>query len=135
MIGTLSTLQQDTKMKTCNRCDEEKPLTEYAISPAHKGGYHTICKECKKDYARKGSYGLIVDDIEEIRKAQNGECAICHISTEDLHVDHCHGTNEVRGLLCKQCNMGIGLLKDSPKALREAALYIEAFHIPYLKAV
>jgi len=62
--------------------------------------------------------------------AQGGKCAICgHRSTDDRNffpvVDHCHKTKKARGLLCMNCNMGIGKFKDSPTLMREAALYIE----------
>ena len=43
---------------------------------------------------------------------------------EDLHVDHDHRTNSVRGLLCGSCNRGIGLLQENPKHLYRAAQYI-----------
>lgn len=66
---------------------------------------------------------------------QGGLCAICHKPEKEidkktglprpLHVDHNHVTNEVRGLLCGECNKGIGSLKENPTILRNAAEYIE----------
>jgi hypothetical protein len=60
---------------------------------------------------------------------QRGVCAIC--KTEDpgprsnhFHIDHDHATGKVRGLLCNNCNRGIGLLKDSPSVLLQAHLYL-----------
>lgn len=57
---------------------------------------------------------------------QLGLCAICH-KPEDikLAVDHCHDTGKIRGLLCKRCNMGIGLLGDSPEITLNATLYLQ----------
>jgi hypothetical protein len=67
--------------------------------------------------------------------AQNGLCAICHHHetrkdprsgrTTPLHVDHCHITNNVRGLLCNRCNCGLGYFRDDPTLLRAAAAYLE----------
>jgi hypothetical protein len=58
---------------------------------------------------------------------QQGGCAICGDpprADSSLHVDHDHGTGEIRGLLCMRCNNGIGLLKENPRLLRRAATYV-----------
>jgi hypothetical protein len=63
----------------------------------------------------------------QMYEEQGGECAICGVLL-DRHgadVDHCHIYNLVRGLLCRRCNLGIGLFKDDVKALRKAADYVE----------
>lgn len=52
--------------------------------------------------------------------AQGGGCGICG-TIVDLVVDHCHYTGEVRGILCRKCNSGIGLLSDSPILLLTAS--------------
>lgn len=64
---------------------------------------------------------------------QAWKCAICkdfgfkmrdnHIS--GLNLDHFHSTGKVRGLLCHNCNRGLGLFQDNPEYLRQAALYLE----------
>lgn len=48
-------------------------------------------------------------------------------STSYLNIDHCHLTKNVRGVLCRPCNLALGLLKDDPKRIRNLALYIERF--------
>jgi hypothetical protein len=68
-----------------------------------------------------------------MEKAQNNLCAICgnpqhqfHKGTRKrLYVDHDHKTNKVRGLLCNNCNAGVGRFKDEPDRLRSAADYLE----------
>jgi hypothetical protein len=59
---------------------------------------------------------------------QDGRCAICYTEANGRmwHIDHCHDTGKVRGILCDICNRGIGNLKDDPKLLRQAAEYLEA---------
>jgi hypothetical protein len=61
--------------------------------------------------------------------AQAGRCKICdrQPQSKGLHIDHCHSTGKVRGLLCGTCNQGIGLLKEDPELIRKAANYV-AFH-------
>jgi hypothetical protein len=76
----------------------------------------------------KKRYGLSADDYALLLARQKGVCAICGYApsstNKHLVVDHCHGTTKVRGLLCQWCNIGIGHLKDSPKLLRRAAIYL-----------
>jgi len=45
----------------------------------------------------------------------------------ELTIDHDHATGQIRGLLCNNCNRAIGLLKDNPQTLRQAAAYLDRF--------
>jgi len=58
---------------------------------------------------------------------QGGVCAICGDKPKSgrLHVDHIHGTDRVRGLLCSLCNPALGLFKDDPVRLAKAIEYLE----------
>ena len=63
-----------------------------------------------------------------MKEKQKNKCLICSQSfknNKDCHVDHCHKTNKLRGLLCGNCNKGLGFFKDSPLFLRQAASYLE----------
>lgn len=72
------------------------------------------------------AYGLSVAEFQAMEARQNGLCAICSGLPNGpgtrLHVDHCHETNKVRGLLCAKCNTAIGLLNE------DAALFAAATH-------
>lgn len=82
-------------------------------------------------YVRK-TYGLSKDNYEQLLKRQNFCCAICTepFKTDAgghcvyVHVDHCHSTGDVRGLLCRLCNTAVGLLRDSSGIAIAAAAYL-----------
>jgi len=81
-------------------------------------------------------FNLEVEDYNKMYKEQNGKCFLCgepetfyhpkHKKILMLSVDHCHKNGKIRKLLCRKCNNGLGLLKDSPELLRKAADYIES---------
>ena len=56
--------------------------------------------------------------------SQVGLCVIC-LKAPAVHVDHCHETGRVRGVLCFSCNAALGQFKDRPDAIRRAAAYVE----------
>ena len=75
-------------------------------------------------------YGITIVERDRILASQGGHCAICPSEDSDikgrrLHVDHCHKTKRVRGLLCTRCNLAIGQMLDDPALLRRAADYLE----------
>lgn len=73
---------------------------------------------------------MTLADYDAMLLSQDGKCAICGTETSAgkgrFSVDHDHGTGKIRGLLCNNCNAGIGLLKDDPRVLRYAANYLES---------
>lgn len=88
-------------------------------------------KEEIRERAWERRYGITRDDYNRMLAEQDGECAIC--CTKEVgrkghtyfHVDHCHTTGKIRGLLCDRCNRGMGYFKDNSCILREAAYYLE----------
>jgi len=73
-------------------------------------------------------YGLTVQSFNEMLAAQDGRCLICgEVPKRTPHVDHCHETGLVRGLLCSKCNTALGLLDEDPARCQRAALYLENF--------
>ena len=73
----------------------------------------------------KAQYGITPEQYTEMVVAQGGVCLICREVSEGLCVDHDHVTGKVRGLLCHECNMALGKMKDDPARLRSAAEYLE----------
>lgn len=76
----------------------------------------------------KKNYGLSYDKYMSLLKKQDNKCAICKKETSEnnkkLHVDHCHKTGAIRGILCRSCNHGIGNFKDKVELLKRAISYL-----------
>lgn len=70
----------------------------------------------------------LLTDLEygNMLTSQDGKCAICrnHQRYQRLAVDHCHKTHQIRGLLCMNCNRGLGHFFDSPFRLQSAIDYL-----------
>ncbi len=76
---------------------------------------------------RLKKYGLTQDAFDALVLASEGRCAICDVAFDGkFHIDHCHATGAVRGLLCLQCNWAIGLLGDNPARVLSAYMYLKA---------
>jgi hypothetical protein len=70
--------------------------------------------------------GITLEDYESMLSLSPG-CGICKKLPEskyDLRIDHDHATGRVRGLLCNECNIGLGKLGDSIEGLRAALEYL-----------
>jgi len=80
-----------------------------------------------KEKRLKNSYGLSISALDDLLESQEHSCRICnkHLNQSNLNVDHNHDTGEVRGLLCNNCNRGIGHLQDSIEILESAVEYLK----------
>lgn len=81
------------------------------------------------DKRYKERYGITYQEYKEKLVQQNYKCLICGVNQEDsrqkkLVVDHCHNTNVVRGLLCHNCNCGLGHFADNVDKLKNAISYL-----------
>lgn len=83
--------------------------------------------DTKMELARCDRYQLSPGSVVQMLVEQGGRCGVCRtpITIGRCHVDHCHVTGVVRGLLCATCNNGLGSFKDDPALLRAAADYLE----------
>lgn len=70
-------------------------------------------------------YGITRDEYDARLEKQLGLCAICGTKKEVYHIDHCHRTNRVRGILCGNCNLALGLMKDNTEFLAKAIKYLQ----------
>lgn len=83
----------------------------------------------QRKYQLQSKYGITEDDYQQLLISQEYSCAICKTQNPTgkwkvFAVDHCHDTGIVRGLLCNECNRGMGLLGDSVERLQQAIDYL-----------
>lgn len=128
--------------KRCSRCGQTKPIEEFTLNRKRKGGRASWCKPCVSTYLKSGvkrksrlktTYGISVERYNAMLAAQRGVCAVCghpptvdQIGRKHLHVDHCHLSGEIRGLLCSACNTALGLLRDDPAVIVKLHNYLDA---------
>jgi hypothetical protein len=130
----------EANLKVCPGCRRSRSLGDF---PHPDRPWADFCKDCLEGVKKRKNvvskkwgdlYGVPhnfgVPDFLALLVAQNGRCAICKCwpahPLKDLHLDHCHTKEYVRGLLCISCNTGIGNFKHDPDRLRAAAAYLEA---------
>jgi hypothetical protein len=116
--------------KFCRGCQRVLPLSSWARRARSTDGYAFRCRECISAHGREtaliAKYGMTTAEVEAMREAQGGVCAICRTAPA-VHVDHSHETGKVRGMLCFSCNAALGHFKDEPTVLRRAARYLETY--------
>lgn len=113
-------------MKKCSMCKEVKSLDDFYKRSASLDGHQNHCKSCarkhKADWIKQNrdkvavnniwtKYRIRKEDFDLLWEEQEGACALCDIyftQNNPPHVDHCHLTGRVRGLLCGRCNKALG---------------------------
>lgn len=72
-------------------------------------------------------YGLTPESYRQLLETQRHSCALCEEPfVKTPHVDHCHDTGRVRGLLCGDCNTSLGKLGDTVESFRKVLRYLES---------
>jgi hypothetical protein len=130
-------------LKTCKVCGVEKNISDFYTG-------RKDCKDCKNAAARQWRkdnpenvarhlvrmrertkerrYGITQEQFNQMLLDQNSKCKICSNefkSSKDTHIDHCHNTNKVRGLLCNNCNMALGQFNDNTDNMDNAIIYLQ----------
>lgn len=121
-------------MKTCSKCGKECDKhckdCHYLLTKSWKARNKEREKQNRRRSALKQAYGISLEQYDEMLKNQDNGCAICkRLDTGStrasyFHVDHCHKTGKIRGLLCNNCNRGIGYLGDDSQRLLKAVEYL-----------
>jgi hypothetical protein len=126
-----------TECKTCFNRKRDERRKRNGISDTRRKAqsdkstkYYQTREEKRRDRDLKSKYGIGLNEYNHMLVQQNYGCKICGLShtetrTGVLDVDHCHTTGLVRGLLCTDCNNGLGRFKDNTEILRRAINYLE----------
>lgn len=129
--GSLYDFDSNERIKLCRTCGKTKPISEFRRN--HSGRPTYRCRACLVEYQREYNYGITSDTFRALRRDQEGKCGICGVEPDPeaawpyntLVVDHCHETGAIRGLLCHDCNMFIGQVRNDPARCRAAAAWLE----------
>lgn len=140
-------------MKICSKCGAAKLLSEFYVLSRNPDGRNSQCKSCwlirRRQYVAehpdlvmianmKCVSGCTPDLYYAMLTAQNGGCAVCGTTVPGgqgrFHVDHdhtcCPGTKScgkcIRGLLCHNCNVGLGNFKDDPSIMVAGIAYLQS---------
>jgi hypothetical protein len=127
--------------KKCNERQQARVRERYANDTAYREKCREQARRARRKQAadpikrkeisaekRVKKYGMSQSDLAAMREECGGKCQVCGkdmIGTRREHIDHCHATGRVRGLICPSCNRAIGLFRDSPEIAMSAALYLE----------
>ena len=117
---------QNNDLQKCRHCKLDLPLHNFHIDRKQANGFYNVCRSCRSKYRRL--IDISQKEYQEILASQNNQCAICGKDATEfktsLNVDHDYKTKKIRGLLCTNCNMGLGHFKDSLSNLHRALMYI-----------
>ena len=131
-------------MTNCDYCDEPvensrkycsdecmKEMSAFKNSARYHWNkeYKESTRQASVGNQLKRKFGVSTEQYIEMLEKQAYRCAICGRHQEELDrrmaVDHDHDTGNNRELLCNNCNVGIGHLRDNPALIRKAAEYLE----------
>lgn len=133
-------VRHDGLRRRCKTCDAAH-VTEWRRNNLDKAA--KLQKEWRQknpnrsaDYSLRKNYGIELGTYDKMLAEQEGRCAICGTTAPGgqprkdgtparFHVDHCHDSGKVRGLLCHNCNVGIGNMRHSKEILEKAIAYVK----------
>lgn len=124
-----------SKTHTCAEC-----VVPYEAASLHSKYCSTTCRRqaayarkeaASADKAKDGMYNASRARLKHVLLKTQTVCALCEtdllaLSPRNVHVDHSHTSGKIRGLLCSNCNLGLGHFKDSIPALERAIAYLRA---------
>jgi DNA-directed RNA polymerase subunit RPC12/RpoP len=133
---------------TCTQCKKEKSENDFYIrkNRLNSKGRLSECKECTKsrnskrykkdpdlinDMRAAKTYGLTLEQVQEMREKSGGICSICNREGKHHHkrlvIDHDHKTGKVRDLICSTCNSMIGWCGEDTQTLQNLIDYLNRY--------
>lgn len=110
----------------CSRCyEQQRRKHDPARKNAHNRKFTRANPDKVREYQRRYAYGLEPAQFDSMVAEQEGRCAVCE-RVKPLCVDHCHETGHVRALVCKVCNIAIGVAESCPNFASNLLAYVTA---------
>jgi Recombination endonuclease VII len=136
-----STMDLPDGKKYCPRCQQVLSIDDFVRNRSSATGIGTYCRPCQRaksaesiarvhgttrHYHLMQRYGIGALEVEQMLEAQGWACLICSatLTAKTAHVDHDHATGSIRGILCFNCNGGLGQFRDDVQCLRRAVTYL-----------
>lgn len=128
----------------CSKCNKNLPTSHFYKESQTKRGYQYHCKNCQAKHRdkyycpqknsrriKRNRYNISDEDLDALMSVRC--CDICckRISwgpdktASKAYIDHCHATQQVRGVLCMQCNTSIGKLGDDIESIQHVLTYMK----------
>jgi hypothetical protein len=133
-VGEFGTRASGVPMGYCSQCEAEYQRsysqTEDGAARRKAAALRYSASDKRHDLELHKRYGISLEQFRQMLDVQGGKCAICKVghpggdAGRRWNVDHCHSTGKVRGLLCANCNHGLGKFQDDPEILRQAIAYL-----------
>ena len=132
MMAKYRTKEKKQKWLTVNSDKRKQIQKRYDAKSSSKEAaarYYQDNKDSIRNRSLVNLYDITLEEYSLLLENQNHKCAICGVdkcpSGRSLAVDHDHKTNKIRGLLCQNCNTGLGLFKDNTNHIEKALLYLK----------
>lgn len=129
----------------CSKCKKKKEVSAFGVKNYNKDGLNHYCKKCENERSKikysdpdqrekakyrqiKNNYGLTKEQYLQMLVTQHNQCKICEaklLNDKNTHIDHCHKTGKIRGVLCKSCNHLLGNLKDDLTLINKIIQYLK----------
>ena len=145
-------MAHDITHKVCSTCKLSLPIERFGVCAGYKDGRRGQCSKCRskanmealrlspkprpkanpeqtRRYKLKQKYRMEETDFQALLEKQGGVCAVCGTDKAGgrwgvFHVDHCHQSGLVRGLLCHQCNVTLGRMGDDLSSVMRYVRYL-----------
>lgn len=114
--------ERDGPTLRCEKCRKEKNESTRRHRHLHDRD--------NEDRRMRRRFGMSLEEYEEMSSHQDGKCLVCGGVNSDgakLAIDHCHVSGRIRGLLCRKCNVALGLLGENPDTIQKLKEYLETY--------
>lgn len=129
---------EDRSQRWCYRCKVFQDVADFRLNYGSCKKSLKLSTDKARDANYKQNYGITLEQYNTMFQAQGGRCAACHRketkkdprtkTLRNLSVDHNHATGEVRGLLCAECNIALGLLEEKQSRAKGLIEYMKRIH-------